>query len=199
MCDLTNGYCMLDGESGDQVCVCKRGYLLDTEHTATRCLDEDECSLGSHSCSQLCTNSVGSYTCSCTAGYHLSSDNLHCTGLYSPSPPRYASSMQANLYINVIYPCMSFLLDINECADGSFTCHTSMICSNTDGSYDCVCSAGQTLVDGECKGEWNFIFCLVVTGANQNHMINHFYMAVNLTAFQRSDVSENSGLTCYLW
>lgn len=44
------------------------------------------------------------------------------------------------------------VLDINECASGSFTCHTTQICLNNIGSYDCVCSPGQAFVEGKCQG-----------------------------------------------
>ena len=42
--------------------------------------DIDECSLGTDSCSQSCTNTIGSYTCSCNTGYTLNSDGYTCDG-----------------------------------------------------------------------------------------------------------------------
>lgn len=42
--------------------------------------DIDECSGGSHECTQTCTNSIGSYTCSCNSGYRLASNRRACIG-----------------------------------------------------------------------------------------------------------------------
>ena len=40
--------------------------------------DIDECSDGSNSCEQICTNSDGGYTCSCVAGTELAADKISC-------------------------------------------------------------------------------------------------------------------------
>ena len=40
--------------------------------------DINECSLGTHNCEQLCTNTPGSFTCSCRSGYTLNSDRRTC-------------------------------------------------------------------------------------------------------------------------
>ena len=42
--------------------------------------DLDECTMGVHSCSHMCHNTLGSYACSCKEGYQLQSDKLHCLG-----------------------------------------------------------------------------------------------------------------------
>ena len=42
--------------------------------------DINECSGGSHGCSQICTNTIGSYTCSCNSGYRLGSNGRTCIG-----------------------------------------------------------------------------------------------------------------------
>ena len=36
--------------------------------------------------------------------------------------------------------------DIDECAEGSFICPGDLACVNTEGSYQCNCSAG------DCRG-----------------------------------------------
>ena len=44
-------------------------------------LDIDECSAGTHGCSQVCTNTPGSFQCSCSScGYQLLPDGKTCTG-----------------------------------------------------------------------------------------------------------------------
>jgi len=40
--------------------------------------DINECSLRTHNCEQLCTNTPGSFTCSCRSGYTLNSDRRTC-------------------------------------------------------------------------------------------------------------------------
>ena len=52
------------------------------------------------------------------------------------------------LNIFVLYNC----LDINECTKGSATCHTNADCTNTDGSYTCMCKAGYTGDGSLCEG-----------------------------------------------
>ena len=42
----------------------------------------NECSEGTHNCSQICTNTDGSFTCGCNDGYHLDFDNVTCNGMY---------------------------------------------------------------------------------------------------------------------
>ena len=44
--------------------------------------DTNECSDGTHNCSQICTNTNGSYTCGCNDGYHIDFDNVTCNGMY---------------------------------------------------------------------------------------------------------------------
>ena len=50
----------------------------------TNHLDIDECSDGTHYCSQTCTNTVGSFTCGCNYGYLLDVDGTTCNGMYKP-------------------------------------------------------------------------------------------------------------------
>lgn len=47
--------------------------------------------------------------------------------------------------------------DINECSGDHGCNHT---CSNTDGSYNCVCDRGYSLDDDErsCTGMYNMIY-----------------------------------------
>ena len=44
-------------------------------------IDYYECSLGNHSCQQVCNNNIGDfYTCSCWPGYQLKADGNSCEG-----------------------------------------------------------------------------------------------------------------------
>ena len=42
--------------------------------------DLNECQIGSHSCEQVCNNTLGSHYCLCFDGYRLNDDNYSCTG-----------------------------------------------------------------------------------------------------------------------
>jgi hypothetical protein len=42
-------------------------------------------------------------------------------------------------------------VDINECANDTHNCHSSQICINTEGSFECVCPNGQEFKGGKCK------------------------------------------------
>ena len=44
-------------------------------------LDIDECSNGTHICSQICTNTEGSFICGCNSGFLLGADGATCTGM----------------------------------------------------------------------------------------------------------------------
>ena len=47
-----------------------------------------------------------------------------------------------------------FFLDVDECKDIAFICGLDGICINKNGSYDCVCPAGQkpNPRDKRCEG-----------------------------------------------
>lgn len=46
-------------------------------------LDIDECSLGTHTCSQNCQDTQGSFTCSCNSGFELDVDGRTCNGKHA--------------------------------------------------------------------------------------------------------------------
>ena len=45
--------------------------------------DIDECSIGTHSCSQTCTNTEGGFNCGCDSGFVLDDDGATCNGKYT--------------------------------------------------------------------------------------------------------------------
>lgn len=51
------------------------------------------------------------------------------------------------LIIQLIMP-----LDVNECQDGTSTCHANANCSNTVGSYNCSCLPGYSGNGFICEG-----------------------------------------------
>ena len=65
---------------GSFQCSCNDGYTLWND--GANCTDDDECSLGTHNCEQLCANTAGGFKCECELGYQLDSDETNCTGTY---------------------------------------------------------------------------------------------------------------------
>ena len=63
-----------------RACVC--GVCVWVVLTHLICVDIDECTRGTHECSQTCNNAVGSYTCQCGPGYRLAADGRNCDGLF---------------------------------------------------------------------------------------------------------------------
>ena len=63
---------------------------------------------------------------------------------------------------------MYFVTDINECTENSDVCDSNAICTNTVGSYYCICKDGtQPEQDGTCRGLFTDSYNVVV-----NHPIN---------------------------
>ena len=89
-------------------------------------IDANECLLNNGGCSQLCTNTIGSYQCSCYAGYVLNSTDS-CVGMF----------------LCILSYSYNFILDINECTNGTNLCEQT--CYNTEGSYVCDCQPGYEL------------------------------------------------------
>ena len=54
--------------------------------------------------------------------------------------------------------------DIDECTAESYSCMDESYCSNTVGSYECVCNAGYTMNQAEdaCEGRFNLIMLILV-------------------------------------
>jgi fibulin 1/2 len=97
-----------------------------------------ECSDGSHSCTQVCNNTVGSYHCLCFNGYLLNEDGFTCTGEPLSLVPINEQKRQPFLL-----PCYN--VDIDECRTGVDECEQN--CHNNNGSYTCSCNAGYKLAD----------------------------------------------------
>ena len=51
--------------------------------------------------------------------------------------------------------CVSKLLDIDECATSGHSCHAQATCSNTQGSYSCMCNPGYNGDGTSCGGMLN--------------------------------------------
>ena len=45
------------------------------------------------------------------------------------------------------------IIDYNECTKGTITCTNGKVCSNTIGSYQCICPPGTQESNGICNGK----------------------------------------------
>ena len=113
----------------------------------------DECN-GNHSCHEnaTCTNSDGSYDCHCISGFIGTGFNCSSTLL---------SLMYAIVDFSVF-----LVSDIDECGDSNLNnCSEIANCTDTVGSYECMCSEGYTGDGFSCEGmhKINFITDLTLT------------------------------------
>ncbi|XP_028676515.2 thrombomodulin-like [Erpetoichthys calabaricus] len=113
------------------------------------CEDRDECE--SAPCEQECTNTHGSFRCSCSEGFLLNRKDptkcdKHCQ---SEKCPAMCDPNEGNLcecpdgYI-IEDEDTGVCIDIDECDGQSLCDHT---CTNTFGSYVCLCEHGFRLED----------------------------------------------------
>ena len=45
--------------------------------------------------------------------------------------------------------------DVDECLNGTNSCHKNAICTNADGSFNCTCNPGFMGNGTYCQGRWN--------------------------------------------
>ncbi|XP_022080925.1 fibrillin-1-like isoform X2 [Acanthaster planci] len=142
---------------------CPDGYFGNGEI----CQDINECSLNLFDCHQnaTCVNTEGSYECLCDPGYV--GDGKRCREI-DPTTCRDNPCFQGVLCIDLpldvdrldldstevvrLYICGNcppgyrgdgeICIDIDECAEGLFSCSENATCRNVPGTYDCVCNEG---------------------------------------------------------
>lgn len=150
--NLCSHLCVNTG--GSYHCECREGYELETDQR--NCVNLDECRLGIDGCqhSELCRDTLGSYVCSCPRGYLLGTDrhscvdadecelgyNALCSHECRNLPGYFECTCREGFALHSSWLC----LDVNECAEGTHRCRTSVgaSCVNTDGSYICLCPHG---------------------------------------------------------
>ena len=113
--------------------------------------DVNECEEGTHTCHQnaVCINTNSSYSCSCKDGYI--GNGTTCYGLYCV----FRILIIEHLYHQ--FSVITVTADINECQEGTHTCHQNAICIHTNTSYLCLCKKGYTGNETACYGLCNIV------------------------------------------
>ncbi|XP_067028180.1 nidogen-like isoform X4 [Acropora muricata] len=153
--------CLADPLSGIANCACQIGFIGD----GLKCQDVNECVASVDICTDNkteCINTLGSYECLCKEGFmevnrKCVSDDM-CMGV----------ECDPNALCDPIRGCLCkpgyqgngrACVDDDECDPSRSPCDLNATCTNTDGSYNCHCSAGFTgdgsrcqRADGTCVG-----------------------------------------------
>ncbi|XP_038069380.1 fibrillin-1-like isoform X2 [Patiria miniata] len=142
---------------------CPEGYFGDGE----TCRDIDECALNLFECHQnaTCINTEGGYQCLCDPGYvgdgkrcrqidpTTCRDNPCFSGVVCTDIPLDRNNIDLDsTEVVKLYACGRCppgyrgdgvnCVDIDECAEGLFSCNENATCVNVPGTYDCVCKDG---------------------------------------------------------
>ncbi|XP_033100756.1 G surface protein, allelic form 156-like [Anneissia japonica] len=136
-------------------CTCHSGYT----QSGSDCDDINECELNIDNCQQMCNNTDGSYNCSCNTNYVLQNDGMSCQ-------PIQGAECTNNPCVNAFcsmnggeVECLckqgyesidgnsTHCQNINECTSGDHMCSEN--CVDTEGSYNCSCSANYQLSDNQ--------------------------------------------------
>ena len=65
-----------------------------------------------------------------------------------------ATATEKTLCLNYYYIMTMLLADINECLNGEQHCHTQATCTNSIGSFECMCNTGFKGNGVDCSGEF---------------------------------------------
>jgi len=132
-------------------CFCGGSFEIEVE--SGLCVDVDECLNDVCSADATCTNSHGGFDCACNTGF--SGDGFVCDDINEcdsegacPANSDCENSVGAFTCVPhagfeaVFVDGELFIVDINECLNGSNNCHPTGNCINFDGGFECACHEG---------------------------------------------------------
>merc|ERR1712131_400311 len=132
-------------------CFCGLGFEIEAE--SGLCLDVNECDSDICAADATCTNTHGGFGCDCNTGF--SGDGWVCEDIDGcaaddacPANSDCENSVGAFACIPhagfdaVFVDGVLFIVDINECLNGSNNCDATGVCTNIDGSFECSCPEG---------------------------------------------------------
>ncbi|XP_030844885.1 fibrillin-1 isoform X2 [Strongylocentrotus purpuratus] len=131
-------------------CSCFSGFILMNDNKT--CMVTESCDLECGS--GVCINSTDGEICVCDqTGYEFNSTINNCTDVNECLGENRCEMDCDNIPGGYVCSCVTgFLLDVNgrscsdrdECLDGTQDCDTNAACSNTEGSFSCLCNDGYT-------------------------------------------------------
>ncbi|KAK2175060.1 hypothetical protein NP493_751g01036 [Ridgeia piscesae] len=144
------------------------------QYSAKYCItDVNECTDHNGGCSDTCTDNVGGFNCSCNDGFKLMKDKKGCkacpTGTWGKDCLRDCNCRDSDTACNETTGCAECPggftggdchEDIDECTVND-PCDGHSTCSNTIGTFKCVCHAGYTQYNATvCQGKQHVITTL---------------------------------------
>ncbi|PVD35905.1 hypothetical protein C0Q70_02874 [Pomacea canaliculata] len=183
------------GQNCSHQCQCNLDNFVSCDHVSGNCTcnikwegptcetDIDECTTNTYNCSdphETCNNTVGGYDCICVDGYQKDSSGIckPCAsgnfGTNCSSDCTCAAENTVNCSnVDGTCTCKSGWngancdQDIDECGQSPPpSCVANSTCSNTDGSYMCVCNPGfQLLPDETCTELAQIPLALTLNGS----------------------------------
>lgn len=154
--NLAGGYTCLPDESQavlrttvNQKEICAPG--LQNDHG--RCIDIDECSIGSHACNltyEICENLHASHRCIAKVDSSISKKESELRIRYPESSTATPTCLEGRRFVN------GYCEDINECKEFRNPCAPNHNCINTEGSFKCIseyCPSGYEfdIVSNQCQ------------------------------------------------
>ncbi|KAK3579903.1 hypothetical protein CHS0354_031421 [Potamilus streckersoni] len=140
---------------GGFTCGCEKGYQLD-QKDQYKCVDVDECKIGTSGCEQICENVPGQFNCYCYYGYKLKTDrktcekeadvcakigSINCSHICLVENGKPACLCKEGYFLDTD---RNTCKDINECETNT-SCSQPRNCFNINGSFSCYCDDGYRL------------------------------------------------------
>ena len=133
-------YMLLTWLFSSPLCTCMFGHHAFILHAFIQHVDINECELETYPChfNASCTDTEGSFNCTCNEGFE--GNGFNCTGIVCTSIIKYIHMYKCLCQCPLL--CNMNFTDIPECERGLDNCDPKATCTNTFGSYVCICNTG---------------------------------------------------------